>query len=172
MRLERTALPLCLAALLAAAARAAPPDGRPPGLEVRSGRVAAVDWGDRRLTLLGPAGRFEVAFDRNTVVYLPGGLGTMRDVAPGAEVRTVANPDGVAAWIEVRSPLADGGAAAAPDGGGAAGSDGGPPAWPEARPPAGLDGGPPGSGADAPPDGGPSAAGGGDPGRPDGGSPR
>ncbi|HEY6105221.1 MAG TPA: hypothetical protein VIV59_04515, partial [Anaeromyxobacteraceae bacterium] len=68
----RTALPLCLLALLAAPAAAPAPDGGPPGIEVRSGRVVAVDWGDRRLTLLGPAGRVDLGFDRNTVVYLPG----------------------------------------------------------------------------------------------------
>ncbi|HEU4384435.1 MAG TPA: hypothetical protein VFR85_13190 [Anaeromyxobacteraceae bacterium] len=154
MRFAPTAFLACLAALIAPA-RAAPPEGRPPGLEVRSGRVAEVDWGDRRLTILGPTGRFQVGFDRNTVVYLPERLGTLRDVAPGAEVRTVANPDGVAAWIEVRPTVAGGGALAAPDGGapGGAGPDGGAAAAADGGAPAGSDGGEPG----------------GDPGRPDGG---
>jgi hypothetical protein len=113
----RTALPLCLVALLAAPAGAAAPDGGPPGIEVRSGLVVAVDWGDRRVTLLGSGGRFEVGFDRNTVVYLTGRLGTLRDVLPGVEARASTGPDGVAAWIEIRPAPADGGAPAPPDGG-------------------------------------------------------
>ena len=158
----RTALPLCLLALLGAPAGAASPDGGPSGIEVRSGRVAAVDWGDRRLTLQGPAGRLDLGFDRNTVVYLPGHLGTMRDVSPGTEVRLAANPDGVAAWIEVQSRAADGGPPA-PGGGGPAngaspGPDGGAPAAPDGGASAGDGGAPP--------------ARTGPPGRPDGGGPR
>lgn len=121
----RTAL-LCLVALLAAPALAAPPDGGPPGIEVRSGRVAAVDWGERRVTLVGPGGRLDLAFDRNTVVYLSGRLGTMRDVTPGAEARASVGAGGVAAWIEVRRPAPDGGAPG-PDGGAGGRPDGGVP---------------------------------------------
>jgi hypothetical protein len=141
----RTALPISLAALLAAPARAAQPDAGPAAIAVRSGRVTAVDWGDRRLTISGPGGREELGFDRNTVVYLPEGLGTMRDVEPGVEVRAAANPDGVAAWIEVRPAGGDGGTAGPPggppgpsDGGAAGGRDGGVPG--------GRDGGPPPAG--------------------------
>jgi hypothetical protein len=119
----RTAL-LCLVALLGASARAAPPDGGPPEIEIRSGRVAAVDWGDRRVTLVGPGGRIDLGFDRNTVVYLPGRLGTMRDVTPGAEARASVGADGVAAWIEVRRPAPDGGSPG-PDGGAGGRPDGG-----------------------------------------------
>ncbi len=125
MRHPRTALPLCLLALLPGPAPAAP-DGGAPGLAVRSGRVEAVDWSDRRVTLLGPGGRDDLGFDRNTVVYLPGRPGTMRDVEPGLEVRAAANPDGVAAWIAVRPASGDGGAPG--DGGTASGPAGGPPA--------------------------------------------
>ncbi len=134
----RTALPLCLLALLGAPARAAVPDGGPPGLEVRSGRVAAVDWGHRRVTLLGPTGRLDLGFDRNTVVYLPGRLGTLHDVKPGAEARASLGPDGVAAWIEIRSAPGDGGAPAGP--GGPARPDGGSGEWPDGGTP-GPDGG-------------------------------
>ena len=135
----RTALLLCLLALRGAPARAAAPDGGPPGIEVRSGRVAAVDWGDRRLTIVGPGGRLDLGFDRNTVVYLPGRLGTMRDVTPGVEARASVGPDGVAAWIEVRPAAGDGGAG--PGDGGTGPADGGPAA------PSGGDGGPPHGGA-------------------------
>lgn len=134
----RTALPLCLVALLAAPDGNAAPDGGPPGIEVRSGRVVAVDWGDRRVTLLGTAGRFDLGFDHNTVVYLVGRLGTLRDLLPGVEARASGGPDGVAAWIEIRpappdggpgtgTPApADGGTGGRPDGG-APGRDGGGP---------------------------------------------
>lgn len=125
---------MCLAALLAAPAVAAAPDGGPLGLEIRSGRVAAVDWGDRRVTVLGGGGRLELGFDRNTVVFLVGRLGTMRDVLPGVEVRAGVGQDGVAAWIEIGPSPSDGGAAGPGDGAApAAGSgsagrpDGGPP---------------------------------------------
>jgi hypothetical protein len=145
----RTALPISLAALLAAPARAAQPDAGPAAIAVRSGRVTAVDWGDRRLTISGPGGREELGFDRNTVVYLPEGLGTMRDVEPGVEVRAAANPDGVAAWIEVRPAGGDGGTAGPPggppgpsDGGAAAGAAGGR----DGGVPGGRDGGPPPAG--------------------------
>lgn len=124
----RTAIPACLAALLAAPALAAAPDGGPPGLEVRSGRVAAVDWGDRRVTLLGAGGRLELGFDRNTVVFLVGRLGTLRDVLPGVEVRAGVGQDGVAAWIEIGPSPSDGGTTGPGDGGAPGGTAGGAPA--------------------------------------------
>jgi hypothetical protein len=142
----RTALLLCLLALPGAPARAGAPDGGPAGLEVRSGRVAAVDWGDRRVTLLGPAGRLDLGFDRNTVVYLPGRLGTLRDVKPGVEARASVGPDGIAAWIEVRPRPGDGGAPAGPGGGAPARPDGAPGERPDGAPgegPDGADGGVP-----------------------------
>lgn len=138
MRVIRTAIPLCLAARLAGPALAAAPAGGPPGLEIRSGSVVAMDWGDRRVTLLGTAGRFDLGFDRNTVVYLMGRLGTLRDLLPGVEVRAGVGQDEVAAWIEIRRPPPDGGATGPGDGGATARRGGGSPG--------GADGGTPGAG--------------------------
>lgn len=125
----RTPLAATLAALasaaLAAAALAAPaaPDpggtarGGAAGFQFRVGRVAGVDWGGRRVTLEGAAGPADFGFDRNTVVYLPGRLGTLRDLVAGVHVRASVGKEGVAHFVQVQLPPKDPGPAPPPGGG-------------------------------------------------------
>jgi hypothetical protein len=116
------ALALALALPAAAAAQAAPStpeaaapaDAAPvgaPGSPSRqagpsevTGTVVAVDRATHRFTLRGPAGTVEVAMDRNTLVYLPGGPATVLDVAPGMAARAAIDPRGTAYWVQVRGP--------------------------------------------------------------------
>jgi hypothetical protein len=114
------ALPLAaLIALLPAAARpqAAAPAGAPPvapaaaapvapaaALEEVLGTVREVDRREHRVRIDTAAGTVELSLDRNTLVYLPGGLGTVLDVVPGAYVRAGRNGAFVAYWVQVRPP--------------------------------------------------------------------
>ncbi|HSN91050.1 MAG TPA: hypothetical protein VLS93_07455 [Anaeromyxobacteraceae bacterium] len=97
-----------LVALLPAPARSQPggaPASPPaPGtaLEEVLGTVRAVDRQAHRVRVETASGMVELSLDRNTLVYLPGGLGTVRDVVPGAYVRAGRNDAFVAYWVQVR----------------------------------------------------------------------
>jgi hypothetical protein len=128
----RPAPALALDGGLGAPDAGASPDAGEPGLfQPLSGRVIAADREARRVTVEGTGGRLELGFDRNTVVYLPGRIGTMDDVRPGAEVRVSKGPEGIAYWIEVSGELPAPHGAGLPDGGTPPG--GGPPSGGEKR---------------------------------------
>jgi hypothetical protein len=95
------------------------PDGGPTPHRAFSGRVAGVDWAAQRLTVESAGRPVAMTFDRNTQVYLPERLGTLRDLAPGVEVRAAQGPTGLAIWVEVLRGAAapDGGAASSPPSG-------------------------------------------------------
>jgi hypothetical protein len=85
-----------------------PEDGKPRGtvlVEV-AGTVREVDRAHQRVTIDTGAGAVTLSIDRNTLVYGPGGLGTVLDLAPGAPVRAGRNADMVAYWLTVRPPAA------------------------------------------------------------------
>jgi hypothetical protein len=67
------------------------------------GKVAAVDRAGHRISVDTPRGRVDLSLDRNTLVYLPTGVGTVLDVLPGAAVRAGRDGDFVAYWIQVLS---------------------------------------------------------------------
>jgi hypothetical protein len=93
--------------LLAPAPGAAEPAG--PGsaepaaaLEEVLGTVREVDPRAHRVRVETEAGMVELSLDRNTLVYLPGGLGTVRDLEPGAFVRAGRGAGSAAYWVQVR----------------------------------------------------------------------
>jgi len=104
------AFPLAaLIALLPAAARPQPgaaPASAPPApgaaLEEVLGTVLEVDRREHRVRIDTASGTVELSLDRNTLVYVPGGLGTVLDVVPGAYVRAGRNGAFVAYWVQVR----------------------------------------------------------------------
>jgi hypothetical protein len=146
----RPALALLLA-LLSPLARAAEPDPSlaRPRLTTENGIIRAVDLADHALTVEGDGGAFTVALDRNTLVYLPGGLASVADLRPGARVR-VGRDGPRASWVEVREPASGGspppaspqrpgpGGTAPPPADAAAPADLAPQAEPGTPPPAGA----------------------------------
>jgi hypothetical protein len=84
------------------AAQAVPPATPPNALEEVLGTVREVDRHRHRVRIETPSGTVEISLDRNTLVYLPGGLGTVLDVVPGAYVRAGRNGAFVAYWVQVR----------------------------------------------------------------------
>jgi hypothetical protein len=88
------------------------PDAGPTPHRAFSGRVSGVDWAAQRLTVDWAGRSVAMTFDRNTQVYLPERLGTLRDLEPGVEVRAAQGPTGLAIWVEVLRGAAalDGGA--------------------------------------------------------------
>jgi len=109
-RMALRAFPLAaLIALLPAAARPQPgaaPASAPPApgaaLEEVLGTVLEVDRREHRVRIDTASGTVELSLDRNTLVYVPGGLGTVLDVVPGAYVRAGRNGAFVAYWVQVR----------------------------------------------------------------------
>jgi len=95
------------------------PDGGPTPHRAFPGKVTGVDWAAQRLTVEWAGRSVAMTFDRNTQVYLPERLGTLRDLAPGVEVRAAQGPTGLAIWVEVlrRAAAPDGGAAPSPPSG-------------------------------------------------------
>lgn len=85
-----------------------PEGGRPiprgAVLEEVIGTVREVDREHHRITIDTAAGAVTLSLDRNTLVYGPGGLGTVLDLAPGSPVRAGRNADMKAYWVTVRSP--------------------------------------------------------------------
>lgn len=91
---------------------APPSEPRPAGLEVSrskvleevSGVVTDVDRGTHRVSIGTTAGPVQFFLDRNTMVYTEAGLGTVRDVKPGVQIRVGRNADSLAYWVQVRPP--------------------------------------------------------------------
>jgi hypothetical protein len=76
---------------------------RPDGALVEVlGTVREVDPRAHRIRVETAAGMVELSLDRNTLVYLPRGLGTVRDIEPGAYVRAGRDAASAAYWVQVR----------------------------------------------------------------------
>ncbi|MBK9517293.1 MAG: hypothetical protein IPO09_08065 [Anaeromyxobacter sp.] len=80
----------------------APPAPAAPD-RVVGGTVLSVDQRRHAASVAGAAGPVEVRWDRNTLVYLPGGATTPLALAPGCALRAGLGPDGVAWWIMLRT---------------------------------------------------------------------
>lgn len=105
VRSLRAALPALPALLLALASPAAPAEETKPKetpLSVVHGSVRSIDLEAHRLTLDVDGGTATLGLDRNSLVYLPNGLGTVAALRPGDEVRAGRSGRDVAYWIEVR----------------------------------------------------------------------
>jgi hypothetical protein len=77
-----------------------------------SGAVASVDIWRHRLTVDTAGGVVELGWDRNTLIYQPGGATTAGALRPGAVLKAGLDPDRIAYWIQVRPPPAAAPAAA------------------------------------------------------------
>lgn len=97
-------------------------------LEEVVGTVREVDRERHRITIDTAAGAVTLSLDRNTLVYGPGGLGTVLDVTPGSPVRAGRNAEMMAYWVTVRSPAKTGEPGSAPGQGTGPGGGVGPPA--------------------------------------------
>jgi hypothetical protein len=64
--------------------------------------VDAADLPGHRVTLRTAEGQVEFGWDRNTLIYLPGGATTAAALRPGAAVRAGLDPAGMAYWIQLR----------------------------------------------------------------------
>jgi hypothetical protein len=73
-----------------------------------TGSITTVDREKARLAIEETGKPVEVAYDRNTAVFLERHVGTMlgtvRDIVPGAQVRASVDKGGLASWIEVHLP--------------------------------------------------------------------
>jgi hypothetical protein len=116
-------------------------------LEEVSGTVGALDLEAHRLTVDTASGRVALGLDRNTLVYGPAGLVTVRELKPGVPVRAARNAQNMAYWVALRAPgkssaepgkspepgstpgqgTGPGGGGGPPAEGGGTGSPGGPP---------------------------------------------
>lgn len=109
-----------------------PGDGKavPRGavLEEVVGTVREVDRARHRITIDTVAGPVTLSLDRNTLVYGPGGLGTVLDLAPGSPVRAGRNAEMMAYWVTVRTSVKPGETGAVPGQGTGPGGGAGPPA--------------------------------------------
>jgi hypothetical protein len=78
--------------------------GEPAGavlVEV-TGTVRSVDRAEHRVAIETAEGTVDLSVDRNTLVYVPAGLGTVLDLVPGATVRAGRDSAFVAFWVQVR----------------------------------------------------------------------
>ncbi len=75
-------------------------------LEEVAGTIRDVDLRTHRLSLDTPSGPVTLSLDRNTMVYTVTGLGTVLDLANGAQVRAGRNADFLAYWVQVRAAAA------------------------------------------------------------------
>jgi hypothetical protein len=101
------------------------PQARGTVLEQVTGTVKDVDRKEHRVVVDAGGSAVTLSMDRNTMVYTAGGLGTVLDVVPGAQIRAGRNADMVAYWVQVRPAVPPTGAAPVPGqgtgpGGGAA----------------------------------------------------
>lgn len=94
-------------------------------LEEVAGTIRGVDLRAHRLSLETPSGPVTLSLDRNTMVYTTAGLGTVLDLANGAQVRAGRNADFLAYWVQVRAAAAK--ATPGPAQGPGPGSGSGPP---------------------------------------------
>jgi hypothetical protein len=109
-----------------------PEGGRPVPrgtvLEEVVGTVREVNRAQHRITIETAGGPVTLSLDRNTLVYGPGGLGTVLDLTPGSPVRAGRNADMMAYWVTVRSPAKTGEPGSVPGQGTGPGGGAGPPA--------------------------------------------
>jgi hypothetical protein len=133
-------------------------------LEEVAGTLRGVDRKTHRLTIDTPAGPVGLGIDRNTMVYTGAGLGTVRDLSPGVQIRAGRNAEYLAYWVQIRpapgtptstpaqgtgpgggaGPPAEGASPAGPVGGGAGPTPGGPPGGGSVTPGGGGGASPPG----------------------------
>jgi hypothetical protein len=84
------------------------------------GAVASVDLNRHLVTVETATGQAELGWDRNTLIYQPGGATTAAALRPGVVVRAGVDPTGIASWIQLRlvtpppPPSVEGGAAGPP----------------------------------------------------------
>jgi hypothetical protein len=120
-------------------ARASGPAPAAGAVTTVAGTIRSVAAKGHAVTLATPGGPLELEVDRATGIYLAGGPGTVRDLAPGASVRAAFGPARRAFWVEVVSPAARTAPEARPAGGARARSGGTldlpPPRTPTAGPP-------------------------------------
>lgn len=116
------------------------------------GTVKGVDRAAQRLEVESAGETVTVGLDRNTMVYTQRGLGTVLDLAPGAQVRVGRNAKFLAYWVQVRPPAPVGTAppvVSTPDQGSSPTTGSGPPAEGDGAP-AAPTGTVPGGGATTP----------------------
>ncbi|MGC3998466.1 MAG: hypothetical protein QM767_13770 [Anaeromyxobacter sp.] len=127
-------------------------------LEPVNGTITSVDLEQHELVLEAEGGPVTLGLDRNTLVYLPTGLSTVRALRTGAQVRAARNGDSVAYWVMIGTLPPSEGGQPQPTPGQGTGPGGGaaPPAEGTTSPDAGTagPGGTPG-GAGSAPSGGP-----------------
>jgi hypothetical protein len=117
----------------ATAADSTPDGGTPQRSDVRTldGTITAVARLERAVTIETDGGTVKLIVDRNTSVFLPSRLATIRELTVGTQVRASYGPDRRAFWIEVRPPATPGKRESA--GSSALGTAGGPPVLPAPR---------------------------------------
>jgi hypothetical protein len=71
-------------------------------LEEVVGVLRSVEPRDNQLTIETGTGQVKLGFDRNTMVYTSTGLGTVRDLKPGVQLRAGRNAEMLAYWVQVR----------------------------------------------------------------------
>lgn len=120
---HRTAL-LALLVALPGEVRAEPAPAAPPAstsLAEVSGTVVALDLQRHRVTVATEGGPLELSWDRNTLIYRPGGATTAAALTPGSALKAGLDPARNAYWIQVRQapaePPAGAGRSPAPAGG-------------------------------------------------------
>ena len=100
MRLGPALAALCL---LLPAARAEEPVAAPHAAQRQvDGSVAEVDLQRHQITVTTGGGAVAVGWDRNTLIYLPGGATTALALKPGVILRAGVDPGGTAYWIQLR----------------------------------------------------------------------
>ena len=67
-----------------------------------TGTVRSVDRALRLVEVATPTGPVVLRYDRNTLVYQPGGATTPLSIAPGMALRAGHDAAGVAYWIQLR----------------------------------------------------------------------
>jgi hypothetical protein len=80
------------------------PSPAPPSVTEVSGAVSTVDLQRHRLTVDTAAGPVELGWDRNTLIYQPGGATTASAVRPGWILKAGLDAARTAYWIQVRPP--------------------------------------------------------------------
>jgi hypothetical protein len=123
-------------------------------LEEVNGSVRTLDLRTHKVTLDVAGSEVTLGLDRNTLVYLPTGLGAVTDLRPGALVRAARNADHLAYWVQIRGPAQGRLPESTPGQGTGPGGGGPPPAEGESAgappPAAGPGGGSPAPSAPAP----------------------
>jgi hypothetical protein len=69
------------------------------------GTVSSVDRALRRVEVATKDGPVVLSYDRDTLVYRPGGATTVLDIAPGMALKAGLDAARVAYWIQVRPTL-------------------------------------------------------------------